>query len=70
MKYKLITLILLFVFLFILNPLDLMANDNSENKVCFYQKNCQGELEYICIDSDGVNPYGTTCPPPCRNPEE
>ena len=67
MKYKILILILLFISLLAINPIRLMANDE---KVCFFQKNCHGELEYICLDSNEIVPQGSACLPPCRKPEE
>ena len=69
MKYKILILILLFISLLAINPIRLMANDEKE-KVCFFQKNCHGELEYICLDSNEIVPQGSACLPPCRKPEE
>lgn len=41
-----------------------------ESLVCFYQENEDGELEYVCVDSNELSPCGLGCMPPCQNPDD
>lgn len=59
-------LLILGISLLAFTPMIINANDNSEeNLVCFYRKNCQGELEYVCVNPDEVQPC-QICPPDCQ----
>ena len=52
-------------------PTSLLANEGEveEEKVCYYRKNCQGELIYVCEDeSEEASPL-MICPPKCWEEE-
>lgn len=53
-------------------PTSLLANEGEveeEEKVCYYRKNCQGELVYVCEDeSEEASPL-MICPPKCWEEE-
>ena len=53
------------------SPLNVTANESKNDElVCFYRENCEGELEYVCIEPDSVEPLQNVCPPGCLDPEE
>lgn len=57
-------LIVLGILMFTFIPMNVAAED-SEQKVCFYVENCEGELEYICVDPNTPAPCQFNCPPGC-----
>lgn len=69
MVKKILIFILFIVSLCTLSPIELTANEEN-SQVCFYQKNEQDELEYICVDSNEISPCGNACTPPCWDVDE
>lgn len=64
---KIKLLLVLGISLLALSPVTINANDDTEeNLVCYYRKNCQGELEYVCVDPDEAQPCQLICPPECQ----
>ena len=50
-------------------PMQLKANESEETIVCYYKKNCEGELIYVCEDSNLIEPQESFCPSPCNRPK-
>ena len=52
-------------------PASSLANEGEteEGKVCFYRKNCQGELIYVCVEEGEAAPAQLVCPPECWEEE-
>ena len=50
-------------------PMNVYAEE-PEQKVCFYVENCDGELEYVCVDPNEPAPCHFGCPPGCNDPDD
>ena len=50
-------------------PMNVMAEE-PDQKVCFYVENCEGELEYVCVEPNTPTPCQLGCPPGCENGED
>ena len=66
-KFK--SLIVLGILMLTFVPLNVMAEE-PEQKVCFFVENCEGELEYVCVDHSEPAPCQIICPPGCDNADE
>lgn len=68
---KIKLLIVLGITLLSFSTLNVIANENEDDElVCFYRTNCKGELEYVCVDPNEVEPLQEVCPPGCIDPDE
>ena len=64
---KIKLLLVLGISLLAFSPMIINANDDTEeNLVCYYRENCQGELEYVCVDPTEPQPCQLICPPGCQ----
>lgn len=50
-------------------PMNVTAEE-PEQVVCYYVENCEGELEYVCVDASEPAPCQIHCPPGCGKEDE
>ena len=69
MMKKIKSLIVLGILMLTFIPMNVLAEE-PEQKVCFYVKNYDGELEYVCVDSNTPAPCQIGCPPGCKGNDD
>ena len=65
-KFKILVTLGVLMLTFI--PINVLAEEPKQ-VVCYFVENCEGELEYVCVDPNIPSPCQIGCPPGCGKGE-